>query len=127
MLSETKSRFAGENGKWLMVDVKQILNLSTIKVIIVLSLVSMFETKAQSVDSLVVEAIKNNPQLKSLQYKITASEKRTESINTLPAPNLSVEFSQVPTISIDVLNQSISNNFGLSQMFPLGGKLNAMA
>jgi len=65
--------------------------------------------------------------LKSLQYKITASEKRTESINTLPAPNLSVEFSQVPTNSIDILNQSNSNNIALSQMFPLGGKLNAMA
>ena len=82
---------------------------------------------AQSVDSLVAEAVKNNPQLKSLQYKITASEKRTESINTLPAPNLSVEFSQVPTNSIDILNQSNSNNIALSQMFPLGGKLNAMA
>ena len=84
-------------------------------------------TIAQSVDSLVAEAVRNNPQLKSLQYKITASEKRTESINTLPAPNLSVEFSQVPTSSIDILNQSISNNFALSQMFPLGGKLSAMA
>jgi len=82
---------------------------------------------AQSVDSLVAEAVRNNPQLKSLQYRITASEKRTESINTLPAPNLSVEFSQVPTSSIDILNQSISNNFALSQMFPLGGKLSAMA
>ena len=84
-------------------------------------------TIAQSVDSLVAEAVRNNPQLKSLQYRITASEKRTESINTLPAPNLSVEFSQVPTSSIDILNQSISNNFALSQMFPLGGKLSAMA
>lgn len=83
--------------------------------------------KAQSVDSLVIEAAKNNPQLKSLQYKIVASEKRTESINTLPAPNLSVEFSQVPTNSVDILNQSNSNNIALSQMFPLGGKLNAMA
>ncbi|MCX6150965.1 MAG: TolC family protein [Ignavibacteriales bacterium] len=82
---------------------------------------------SQSVDSLVNEAVRNNPQLKSLQYKITASEKRTESINTLSAPNLSVEFSQVPTSSIDILNQSISNNFALSQMFPIGGKLNAMA
>lgn len=82
---------------------------------------------AQSVDSLVTEAVKNNPQLKSLQFKITASERRTESINTLPAPNLSVEFSQVPTNSIDILNQSNSNNIALSQMFPLGGKLNAMA
>ena len=83
--------------------------------------------KAQSVDSLVSEAVKNNPQLKSLQYKITASEKRAESINILPVPNFSVEFSQVPTSESDIFNQSISNNFALSQMFPLGGKLNAMA
>jgi outer membrane protein TolC len=88
---------------------------------------SMNTLNAQQIDSLVAEAVKNNPQLKSLQYKITASERRTESINTLPAPNLSVEFSQVPTNSIDILNQSNSNNIALSQMFPLGGKLNAMA
>jgi outer membrane protein TolC len=92
-----------------------------------LFLISVIPVNAQSVDSLVAEAVKNNPQLKSLQYKITVSEKRTESINTLPAPNLSVEFSQVPTSSIDILNQSNSNNIALSQMFPLGGKLNAMA
>ncbi len=83
--------------------------------------------KAQELDSLVAEAVKNNPQLISLKYKITASEKRRESVNTMPAPNFSVEFSQVPTNTADILNQSISNNFGLSQMFPLGGKLNAMA
>ncbi|MFA5805829.1 MAG: TolC family protein [Melioribacteraceae bacterium] len=88
---------------------------------------SISPINAQSVDSLVAEAIKNNPQLKSLQYRITASEKRTESINTLPAPNLSIEFSQVPTNQLDILNQSNSNNLALSQMFPLGGKLNAMA
>src|SRR3989339_1430832 len=88
---------------------------------------SISRLNAQSLDTLINEALKNNPQLKSLQYRITASEKRTESINTLPAPNLSVEFSQVPTSSIDILNQSISNNFALSQMFPLGGKLSAMA
>lgn len=94
---------------------------------IILLFISMKSINAQSVDSLVAEAVRNNPQLKSLQYKITASEKRTESINTLPAPNLSFEFSQVPTNSVDILNQSNSNNIALSQMFPLGGKLNAMA
>lgn len=82
---------------------------------------------AQSVDSLVNEAIVNNPKLKSLQYKIEASEYRSESVDYLPPPNLSVEFSQVPVNEIDIFNQSISNNFGLSQMFPLGGKLGAMA
>ncbi|MBA4407411.1 hypothetical protein C0389_09060 [bacterium] len=115
------------DGRWLMDDVKQIFNLFTSKFMIIFMLLSLVEVNAQSVDSLVAEAVKNNPQLKSLQYKITASEKRTESINTLPAPNLSVEFSQVPTNSIDILNQSNSNNIALSQMFPLGGKLNAMA
>jgi outer membrane protein TolC len=95
----------------------------------VLSLLLIVNTRinAQSVDSLVVEAVRNNPQLKSLQYRIIAAEKRSESINTLPAPNFSVEFSQVPSSSIDILNQSNSNNFALSQMFPLGGKLNARA
>ncbi len=115
------------DGRWLMDDVKQIFNLFTSKFMIIFMLLSLVEVNAQSVDSLVAEAVKNNPLLKSLQYKITASEKRSESINNLPAPNLSVELSQVPTNSADVFNQSISNNIGVSQMFPLGGKLNAMA
>ncbi|OGU34064.1 MAG: hypothetical protein A2068_03915 [Ignavibacteria bacterium GWB2_35_6b] len=82
---------------------------------------------AQSVDSLVAEAIANNPKLKSLQYRIQASEKREESVDNLPAPNLSVEFSQVPIKEINVFDKAISNSISLSQMFPLGGKLNAMA
>lgn len=96
---------------------------------ITLLLFTIFEVNlhAQSLDSLIAEAERNNPQLKALQYKITVSEKRIEAINTLPPPNFSVEFSQVPTNSIDIFNQSNSNNFALSQMFPLGGKLNAMA
>ena len=85
------------------------------------------QVNAQSVDSLVNEAIVNNPKLKSLQYRIDASEYRSESVDYLPPPNLSVEFSQVPVSQIDIFNQSISNNFGLSQMFPLGGKLSAIA
>lgn len=93
----------------------------------IIILLSGGQVKAQSVDSLVNEAITNNPKLKSLQYRIEASEYKSESVDYLPPPNLSVEFSQVPISQIDIFNQSISNNFGLSQMFPLGGKLSAMA
>jgi len=92
-----------------------------------LFIIPFLNVEAQSVDSLVAEAVRNNPLLKSIQFKITASDRRAESVNTLPAPNLSVEFSQIPTNSINILNQSNSNNIALSQMFPLGGKLNAMA
>ena len=96
------------------------------KYFLILALLFIPEIKAQSIDSLINEAIKNNPKLKSLQFKITASEKRSESVNSLPAPNFGIEFSQVPTNSINILNRANSNNFSISQMFPLGGKLNAM-
>ncbi len=81
---------------------------------------------AQSVDSLITEALKNNPQLKALQFKIDAAGYRAESVNNLPVPNLSAEFSQVPVGELNLLNKSVSNNIALSQMFPLGGKINAM-
>lgn len=102
---------------------------SSIIFIIILIIISVSNKNiyGQSIDSLVNEAIVNNPKLKSLQYRIEASEYRSESVDYLPPPNLSVEFSQVPVSEIDIFNQSISNNFGLSQMFPLGGKLSAMA
>lgn len=122
------------NVKWIMYNVKLMAidkgYLTTFKInlyVFLLILFSSIYVDAQSVDSLINEAINNNPRLKSLQHKIVQSDKRSESVNTLPAPNFSVEFSQVPTSSINILNQSISNNFSLSQMFPLGGKLNAMA
>lgn len=101
-------------------------NFITILSTILILLISV-QVKAQSVDSLVNEAVANNPRLKSLKFRITASEYRSESINTLPPPNLSVEFSQIPINEYDIFNQSISNSVALSQMFPLGGKLSAMA
>ncbi len=101
--------------------------ISFVRSIMILVIVFSALAKSQTVDSLVAEAVRNNPQLKSLQYRITMSEKKSESVNTLPAPNLSVEFSQVPTNTLDVLNQALSDNIAISQMFPLGGKLNAMA
>jgi outer membrane protein TolC len=129
------------DGTWLMDDGSLILVKSSVctrqstkrnysfhylLVVLAIMFASIF-INAQSVDSLVNEAVANNPQLKSLQYRIKASEYRSESINYLPPPNLSVEFSQVPINEYDILNKSISNNLALSQMFPLGGKLNAMA
>ena len=105
----------------------QIRKIYSFTITFPLFFIMMFTANAQSVDSLVNEAVANNPQLKSLQYRIEAVEYRSQSVDYLPPPNLSVEFSQVPVSQIDIFNQSISNNFGLSQMFPLGGKLSAMA
>ena len=93
--------------------------------IIAVIMLQSFST-AQSLDSLIEEAITNNPQLKSQQFKIKASEFRAESINNYPAPNASLEFSQVPITNPIFPTQALSINLGLSQMFPLGDKLGAM-
>lgn len=92
--------------------------------IIIFGFISQID--AQSIDSLVSEALRNNPQLKSQQYKIDAAGYRAESANTLPAPNLGIEFSQVPVNSVNIFNDAISNSISLSQMFPIGGKVSAM-
>ncbi len=83
--------------------------------------------QAQSVDSLVQEGLKNNPQLKSFEYQIKATGFRAAGSQALPAPTVGLEFSQIPTNSFNVLNDAISNNISISQMFMLGGKLSAMS
>jgi|APTNR8051073442_1049403.scaffolds.fasta_scaffold00196_47 cobalt-zinc-cadmium efflux system outer membrane protein len=83
-------------------------------------------SRAQTLDSLIEEAKANNPQLKALQFKIKASEYRAESINNYPAPNASLEFSQVPVLNPIFPTQALSINLGFSQMFPLGDKTGAM-
>jgi len=83
-------------------------------------------TRAQPVDSLVNEAMTNYPGLKSFDYQVQAAEFRADAVQALPPPTLGLEFSQIPTNSFDVVNGAISNNFSVSQMFMLGGKLSNM-
>ncbi|MGE5353574.1 MAG: TolC family protein, partial [Acidobacteriota bacterium] len=82
--------------------------------------------KAQSVDSLVNEAVKNNPRLKSLEAKTRSAEYRAESFNSAQAPTLGVQFSEIPFGKYNIVNDALSNEVSLSQMFMLGGKINAM-
>jgi cobalt-zinc-cadmium efflux system outer membrane protein len=82
---------------------------------------------AQSVDSLVQEALRNNPQVKAFDYQRDATAYRASATGALPAPTIGIEFSQIPISSANVFNDAISTNLSLSQMFMLGGKLSAMS
>lgn len=82
---------------------------------------------AQAIDSLITEALNNNPQLQSLEYRIASAQFRAQSASSLPPPTLGLEFSQVPINEFNVWNKALSNSVSLSQMFHLGGKLKAMA
>jgi len=98
-----------------------------INIILILILFSVSCTEAQSLDSLINEALANNPQLKALGYRVTASEYRSESVNNLPPPTLAVEFSQLPISKYNLWDNATSNSISISQMFHLGGKLNSMS
>lgn len=136
-----------EGGRIKMVDVKwkmgngisnfefRISNLSLVSFkylykrvfIILITIFSFFENSfAQSVDSLINEAMLNNPYLKSIEQKIYSGQYRAESVDYLPPPSLGVQFDQIPIKEINIWNSAISNSLSLSQMFPLGGKLSAM-
>lgn len=95
--------------------------------IILIIIFSFFENSfAQSVDSLINEAMLNNPYLKSIEQKIYSGQYRAESVDYLPPPTLGVQFDQIPIDKINIWKDAISNSLSLSQMFPLGGKLSAM-
>lgn len=80
---------------------------------------------AQPIDSLLIEALHNNLLIKSFDYKIKSSEQKILQ-QTLPAPEISLEFNQFDLNRFDIWNNSISNNITFTQMFPLGGKLKSM-
>ncbi|MCU0344417.1 MAG: TolC family protein [Ignavibacterium sp.] len=102
------------------------LKMASLEVLIISILMISGISSAQSVDSLVNEALQNNPQLKSIEQKIYAGEYRAEAVNNLPPPTLGIEFTQVPIDKINIWDDAISNSLSISQMFPLGGKLSAM-
>ena len=108
---------------------KYFLNLNSIFLIILLNifLINIFQINAQSLDSLINEALSNNPLLKSLGYKIKSSENKINTVNTLPAPTIGFDLNQLPFSSLNWLNGPLSQNLSFSQMFMLGGKLNAMS
>ncbi len=102
---------------------KRIYNLIAI---VVLFVSGMQFTDAQNLDSLIAEAARNNPQLRSLQTRVRTAEYKSKSVNSYPAPTVGIEFSQIPSGSANIWNDALSNNLSVSQMFMLGGKVEAM-
>lgn len=90
------------------------------------AIVSYSTINAQSIDSLLNEAYRNNPLLNSLQYKIKASEHNINSVNALPPPTIGIELNSLSFSKPNIWNDALSQNLTISQMIPLGGKIGAM-
>lgn len=81
---------------------------------------------AQTLDSLLSEAMRNNPQVRAYTYTIQAAEHRVDAAGALPPPQAGVAMEQVQVGNFNIINGALSNNFYASQMFMPGGKLGAM-
>ncbi len=81
---------------------------------------------AQPLDSLLAEATRNNAQLRAYGFAVQAAEHRIDAAGALPPPQAGVSVEQVPVGNFNIVNSALSNNFYASQMFMLGGKLDAM-
>jgi len=81
---------------------------------------------AQPLDSLLSEAMRNNPQLRAYAFTVQAAEHRIDAAGALPPPQAGVAVEQVQVGNFNIVNGALSNNFYASQMFMLGGKLGAM-
>ncbi len=85
------------------------------------------QTKNSLLDSLIIEALHNNPQLKALQYKFLSEETKIKQVTSWDAPQFGLELFQVPIESFpNPLKNNMETDFSIQQMIPFPGKLKAM-
>ena len=80
-----------------------------------------------SLDSLVIEALQNNPQLKSAKQFALAQRQKVNQVTAWEAPQVGIEFFQTPISSFpNPIKDGMETDYFVQQMFPFPGKLSAM-
>ncbi len=100
---------------------------------ILLMLINVFAASAlgqngtATLDSLIAEALKNNPQLKAARHVTAAAHSRAKQATAWEAPEIGVEFYQTPVQSFpNPFMDQMEYDYYFQQMFPFPGKLSAM-
>jgi Cu(I)/Ag(I) efflux system membrane protein CusA/SilA len=95
--------------------------LKTVSVILLISIVGVGSTYAQSLNSLVTEAVENNLELKVLEKEYFAALEKAPQVSELPDPEVGVGVFPLPVetrLGAQILR------VGATQMFPWKGLLN---
>ncbi len=80
-----------------------------------------------NLDSLVAEAIQNNPQLKALRNKVTAAETKVGQVSAWEPPQIGVEFYNTPIQSFpNPFDNQMEYDYFIQQMIPFPGKIGNM-
>ncbi len=81
--------------------------------------------QADSLSSLISEALKNNPQLQAAEYRFIAAKARVRLLRTLADPKIEYEYDKITADMDAVMNGSTSpmRTFSVSQEIPFPSKL----
>jgi len=79
------------------------------------------------IDSLVAEALQNNPELKAARNITSASKTKIDQVSAWEAPQVGVELFQTPIQSFpNPFKDGMETDYFIQQMFPFPGKISAM-
>jgi outer membrane protein TolC len=82
---------------------------------------------ASMLDSLIAEALQNNPQLHAAQHQTSAARAKADQVTSWEAPQVGVEFYQTPIKSFpNPVKNGMETDYFVQQMFPFPGKLSSM-
>lgn len=101
-------------------------------IIILFIMIAFFDImKAQTqktyLDTLITEALQNNPQLKAAQNQFLSTQKKIKQVTAWHAPQVGVEFFQLPIQSFpNLFKGNMEMDYFVQQMIPFPGKLKAM-
>jgi len=85
------------------------------------------EQRQESLEALINEALKDNPQLRAARNQTEAAKTKINQSTSWESPQLGVEFYQVPIQSFpNPLKNNMEMDYSLQQMIPFPGKLSAM-
>jgi len=85
------------------------------------------EQRQESLEALINEALKDNPQLRAARNRTEAAKTKINQSTSWESPQLGVEFYQVPIQSFpNPLKNNMEMDYSLQQMIPFPGKLSAM-
>lgn len=85
------------------------------------------EEKPLDLQSLIFEALQNNPQLRAARNNTAAARTRVNQATSWDAPQIGIEFYQTPVQSFpNPLKNGMETDYFIQQMFPFPGKLSAM-
>lgn len=79
-----------------------------------------------SLDSLLAEALRNNPQLRASHTRIRSMQTRIAQVQAWDDPQVGVEFYATPVTSINPFKDGMETDYSIQQMIPFPGKKSLM-